>query len=220
MDEEQTKDIVVKDEDTSNHIPINSKSNNIYSPNKKRGPRKVQRIYESPTEEEFAKLIAIPKKLILETGYVLAAGCGMRLGEVLNLQPEDVDLKLKRIFIRQGKGSKDRIVNTPKWLKEKHVKCLPIKITARAIEASFLRHSMKAGINKIIGYYTAKGKQIPIYKYHFHSLRHFFATRAIEKGLPLNFLQSILGHQNLATTSRYTKANPVDAIQAVMDKGI
>ena len=213
----------MKGEDNSKELKYdpNTNSMNVSSPIRgKKGPRKTSRIYESPTEEEFAKLMAVPKKLVHETSDLIAAGCGGRLQEILNLKPEDIDLKTKRIFIRQGKGSKDRIVNAPKWLKEKHINCLPIKITARAIEAAFLRHSMKAGINKIIGYYTAKGKQIPIYKYRFHSLRHFFATRAIEKGLPLNFLQSILGHQNLSTTSRYTKANPVDAIQAVLDRDI
>jgi hypothetical protein len=47
-----------------------------------------------------------------------------------------------------------------------------------------------------------------------------YATRCIENGVPLNQLQILLGHENLTTTNRYTKANPKDAIQSVLDKGI
>jgi len=187
---------------------------------KEKGKRKAQRIYESPTDEEFAKILAEVKKLHHEAGMLASAEAGLRIAEVLNLQPEDIDLKAKTIFVRQGKGKKDRVVNTPKHFKEKHVKCFPIKITARALEAVFLRLSLKAGVNKIIAYYSAKGKQIPIYKYHWHSLRHYFATRALASGVPVNYVQTLLGHANLATTNRYTKANPQDAIQAILDKGL
>lgn len=182
--------------------------------------RKAQRIYESPTEEEFIKILAQVKKLHHEAGMLLSDESGLRISEVINLQPEDIDLKAKTIFIRQGKGKKDRIVNTPKHFKEKHVKCFPVKITARAFEAVFLRLSLKAGVNKIIAYYSAKGKQIPIYKYHWHSLRHHFATRALKNGVPVNYVQTLLGHASLATTNKYTKANPLDAIQAVLEKGV
>jgi len=187
---------------------------------RKLGPRKIKRIYEAPTREEIAKLLQVTRKIHHETAWILAFGSGLRIGEVLGLQPDDVDLKTKRIFIRQGKGKKDRVVNASKLLKEKHIACLPIKITARALEAVFLRLSLKAGINRIIAHYEAKGKQMPIYKYHFHSLRHHFATQALAKGLPVNFLQTLLGHESLATTNRYTKANPQDAIQAALDRGM
>ena len=182
--------------------------------------KKAQRIYESPTDEEFGKILAQVTKIHHEAGMLVSDESGLRISEVLNLQPGDIDLKAKTIFVRQGKGKKDRVVNTPKHFKEKHVKCFPIKITARALEAVFLRLSLKAGVNKIIAYYSAKGKQIPIYKYHWHSLRHHFATRALKNGVPVNYVQTLLGHSSLATTNRYTKADPQDAIQAVLDRDI
>jgi len=182
--------------------------------------RKAKRIYEGLTEEEFVKLLSVTSKIHHQTAFLLAYGSGLRISEVIKLQPEDVDFKGNKIFIRQGKGSKDRIVSIPKQLKDKHVKALPIKISSRALEMVFLRNSLKAGINHQIASYSAKGKQIPIYKYHYHSLRHSFAKRALEKGLQINYLQTLMGHENIATTNRYTKANPTDAIQAVLDKGI
>jgi len=188
---------------------------------KKRGPRKIQRIYEAVTEEEFVKLLTITKKPHHRVYFTGVYGCGIRPSELKNLQPEDINFKDKKIMIRQGKGSKDRMVNLPKHWKVKDVQYFPMKISVRAIEAIFLRNSLKAGINKIIGYYNTKnGKKVPLYRLHVHSLRHSFATRSLEKGLPLHYLQTLMGHANLATTSRYTKANPIDAIQDIIDRGI
>jgi len=51
-------------------------------------------------------------------------------------------------------------------------------------------------------------------------LRHGFAKRCLEKGLPLNYLQAILGHTNISTTNAYTKANPQDAISSIIERGI
>jgi integrase/recombinase XerD len=187
---------------------------------KKRGPRKAQRIYESLSEAEFVKLLDNTKSQKHQLAFILAYGSGLRISEVTALQPGDIDIEGKRLFVRQGKGSKDRIVNTPKWIKDKHVKLLPLKISERAIEAGFRRSSYRAGINSVIGSYLKQGKSIPIQKFHYHSLRHSYATRAIEGGVALNHLQVLLGHENLSTTNRYTKANPKDAIQSILDKGL
>ena len=104
--------------------------------------RKAQRIYEGLSEEEFLKLLTQTKKLHHQLAFLLAYGCGLRISEVITLKPEDVDLKSNKIFIRQGKGSKDRIVNVPKQLKEKHIKLLPLNITTRALEMVFLRNKI------------------------------------------------------------------------------
>ena len=185
-----------------------------------KGKRKAQRIYEGLNEEEFEKLLNGAKKPHHKLAFLLAYGSGLRISEVINIQKDDIDIKSNRIFIRQGKNSKDRVVNIPKQLKEKYLDVLPFKITQRALEAVFLRISLRVGINKVIGDYDANGKKIPIYKFHFHSLRHSFAQRSLAKGLPPHYLQALMGHESLATTNRYTKANPKDAIDAAMARGI
>jgi integrase len=152
-------------------MPIQSIDDHNEEPEQK-AKRKQQRIYESVPEAEFIKLIECTKSLKHQLAFILAYGSGLRISEVTKLTPDNVDLKTNRIFIREGKGMKDRVVNTPKWLKEKHVKMLPLKISERAIQAGFRRSSNRAGINSIIGSYDLMGKNIPIQKYHFHSLRH------------------------------------------------
>jgi integrase/recombinase XerD len=49
---------------------------------------------------------------------------------------------------------------------------------------------------------------------HFHSLRHSFAVRCMERGIPLNQIQVLLGHESISTTSIYLKINPKDALDS------
>ena len=198
-------------------IPIDEHSADALEEKEK---RKAKRIYEGLTEEEFVKLLDKTPKAHHQLAFLLAYGSGLRISEIISLKPEDVDIKANKIFIRQGKGSKDRIVNLPKQFREKHLKLLPLQISDRALEKVFLRNTLKAGINREIGSYMTRRRQVPIYRLHFHSLRMSFALRALEKGVPINQVQILLGHANLATTNRYTKANPIDAINSIMEKGV
>lgn len=150
----------------------------------------------------------------------MAYGSGLRISEIINLQPADINLKEHKLFVRQGKGSKDRMVNVPKWFKESHIKHLPLKVKQRALEAVFLRHSLACGINRPVGEFTRCGKQIPVFRFHFHCLRHSYATRLLENDIPLNQLMILLGHSNISTTSRYVQANPIDAINSVLEAGV
>jgi len=204
---------------------------------KKRGPRKPKRIYEGLNEEEFIKLLKAtrhvyknPDKIKNKKAerrcelhriiFLLSFGSGLRISEVLSLQPEDIDFKAKKIFIRQGKGSKDRVTFLTKLFREKYLKYLPIKIQKRAVEAVFQRNTMKCGINRPIGSFLRAGKEIPIFRFHLHCLRHGFALRCLDSGMPLHQLQILMGHENIATTSRYLKSNPSDAIESAMEAGL
>jgi site-specific recombinase XerD len=90
----------------------------------------------------------------------------------------------------------------PKGWKKEFEKELPLKTTARTLERKFKSYSLKA---KLPAHYT------------FHSLRHGFATRLLESGVPINQVQVLLGHSNVQTTSIYVKANPVDALKSYED---
>jgi len=187
----------------------------------KKKEKKHRRHYDSVTETEFLKIISKIKSKKVLIAHYLAYGSGLRLEEILNLQNDDVDLDRKIITIRQGKGDKDRKTNSPKGFKRDWKALIPLKITKMAVQKAFLKASLKAEINRVL--YVAKtkaGKSINRYRLHFHCLRHSYATRALENGVPINQVQILLGHANVATTSFYVKANPMDAINSIIDKGV
>lgn len=151
--------------------------------------------------EEFKQLIeVVPKKDIkARIGFLLGYAVGMRISEVLRCKPEHFKDSL---FIPESKYGVERFVPLPKGWKEEFNKNIPLKTTARTLERKFKKYS---NIAKLPEYYT------------FHSLRHGFATRCLESGIPINQVQNLLGHSNISTTSVYTKANPIDAIKSYED---
>jgi integrase len=163
---------------------------------------KQRKIPKCVRPEEFKLLIeSTPKSdSIARIGFILAYASGMRVSEVLRCLREH--LRDNSIFIPQSKYGVERIVPLPKGWKKEFEKELPLKTTARTLERKFKSYSLKA---KLPAHYT------------FHSLRHGFATRLLESGVPINQVQMLLGHSNVATTSIYTKANPTDALKSYED---
>ena len=164
--------------------------------------QKSRKIPKSVRPEEFKLLIQkIPTKdLLARISFLLAYGSGMRVSEVLRCKEEH--FKSNSIFIPESKYGVERIVPLPKGWRDIFSKELPIKTTARTLQRKFKKYSRRAGLPE---------------HYTFHSLRHGFATRLLEAGVPINQVQVLLGHSNIATTSVYTKANPFDAIKSYED---
>jgi len=179
--------------------------------------KKQSRIYTALSDDEFIKLLNAIKKPIHYICFILAAESGLRVSEIVNLKLEDINLKEHKIFIRQAKGLKDRVVNSPKHLKVKHLKYFPIMIKERAISKAFLNASKRAGINNII-YTDDAGRSR--YKYHFHCLRHTYCQYLLKNKIPVNDVQRLLGHANLATTSRYAQRSSEDAIASILERGL
>lgn len=161
--------------------------------------RKSRKLPKSVRPEEFKKLISIiPKKdNLARIGFLLAYGSGLRISEVLKCCPKD--FRSNSIFIPPSKYDVERVVPIPKGWKPEFLKRLPLQTTSRTLQRKFKNYSRAAKLNPI---------------YTFHSLRHGFATRALESGVPINQVQVLLGHSNISTTSIYTKANPTDAIKS------
>jgi len=160
---------------------------------------KTRKLPKCVRPEEFKKLIQVtPKKdVVARISFLLAYGTGMRVSEVKRCSPEH--FREHSIFIPEAKYGVERVVPIPKGWKKDFLKQLPIKKSIRSIQRRFEKYSKKAKLNPL---------------YSFHSLRHGFATRSMENGIPPNQVQVLMGHSNLATTSIYTRANPVDAIKS------
>lgn len=195
--------------------------------------RKASRIYDPIKIKEFVRLIKATKKDIHRLAFVLAMGSGLRISEIVGglrddgtsipaLTEDKVNMKTKIIMLRSAKGKKDRrTLVHPKWLKEKDLKLLPIKIGERALEKAFTRLSLKCGINEIIDYYKKKNKkgeevEIPIYRLKFHSLRRGFVSELLRRGVPVNVVAELAGHSNLSTTNKYAKSKVEDEVETVL----
>jgi len=164
--------------------------------------RKKRKLPKSVRPEEFILLIKkIPKKdHLAKISFLLAYGAGMRISEVMRCSKEH--FREKSIFIPESKYGVERVVPIPKGWKKDFMKHLPLKTTTRTLQRKFDKYSNLAKLNPL---------------YTFHSLRHGFATRSLESGVPINQVSLLLGHSNIATTSIYTKANPIDAIKSYED---
>ena len=164
--------------------------------------RRSRKIPKCVRPEEFKLLIQeVPKKdTLARIGFLLAYAAGMRISEVLRCDKSH--LRDNSIFVPESKYGVERIVPLPKGWKKDFEKDLPLKTTARTLERKFKSYSLKA---KLPSHYT------------FHSLRHGFATRLLESGVPINQVQVLLGHSNISTTSIYMKANPSDALKSYED---
>lgn len=152
------------------------------------------------TLEEFKRLMRNTKQKHHRVAFLLAWGSGLRISEVINLKPNNIYFKEKKILIQQGKGGKDRIVPLPKLFRQDLLKYLPLKITARSLQRAFKSSAKRAGILKTKP--TA----------HFHSLRHGFASECLKRGMSLQDTRFFMGHSNISTTSIYLHTEPKEAL--------
>ena len=101
--------------------------------------KKEKRIYEHVNEDDFVKLMKHTKKQEHRLGFLLGYGAGLRVSEIAGgrrsdgtimqkLQPEDINIKEHKIFVRQAKGRKDRVTYAPKQMKERDLKYFPLKL--------------------------------------------------------------------------------------------
>jgi len=128
----------------------------------------------------------------------LTYGTGMRVSEICNLKISNIDSKRMIINIRQSKGRKDRIVPLSQYNLELLRKYF---MTYKPNEYLFngqnkLKYSTTS-CNKIVKKYIGE-------EYHFHLLRHSYATTLLENGTDLRIIQNCLGHSSSKTTEIYT----------------
>ena len=133
----------------------------------------------------------------------MLASTGMRVGEMVLLNKSDINFN-ERECIVFGKGDKERIVyfdaRTKIHLKE--------YLQSRNDDNPALFVSLKAPSSRMsIGGVEVRlrkfGKQLGLQKVHPHKFRRTLATMAIDKGMPIEQLQQLLGHRRIDTTLQY-----------------
>lgn len=134
---------------------------------------------------------------------------GIRKQELLNLKYTDVDIENLSIFIRQGKGNKDRIIPInyrlaealKKYLevRKKAYKTCPEFFTSYTYDMRFGESGIKRLVENIV-------KTTGI-KFTIHKLRHTFATLMLEGGCDIYSLSKMMGHSDIKTTTIYLAAS-------------
>ena len=155
----------------------------------------------------------IRDRAVMEVLYSTA----IRLDELLHLEIYHADFKDKVLYIRKGKGAKQRVVPLGKtaavWLREYLEKIRPHYAKKNPKERRlWLNHhgrvltkeSIRANLRT---YRLSAGIKTPVSP---HGFRRSCATHLLQQGVDIRYIQKLLGHRHLSTTQQYTKIMPVD----------
>ena len=133
----------------------------------------------------------------------MLASTGMRVGEMVLLNRNDIDFN-ERECIVFGKGSKERVV----YFDARTKIHLQNYLDSRSDNNPALFVTLKIPHNRLkIGGIETRlrefGKKLGLQKVHPHKFRRTLATMAIDKGMPIEQLQQLLGHRKIDTTLQY-----------------
>ncbi len=145
---------------------------------------------------------------------------GVRVGELVKIKLEDVDLNSCNIKINRGKGGKDRVVPFPQFFKETfamHIALMKKQEATHLFESSWKRPYSERGVRKILMQYTkAAGMSRSISP---HKLRHFLFTWMKKQGIDDALIQPYSGHESRQSLEIYSQLSITEA-QKEYDKAI
>lgn len=171
---------------------------NLVRPQKR---KKLPVVLSAEETKHLLSLVRMPKSRMALT---MIYACGLRLNEGLHLRVQDIDSQRMLIWIRNGKGGKDRYVPLPEhllamlrayWKLHKPTsyfffqKDKSIAISDTSLQKTFKAALRESGISKVAS---------------IHTLRHSYATHLLERGVDLRVIQELLGHKSPQTTAIYT----------------
>ena len=177
--------------------PINQKQIPMY--------KKKRRLPKILSDKELDVFFNACDNYMYKTIFMMIYGSGLRISEATNLRVEDIDSENMRLFVRNGKGERERYTVLPKTSLEMLRICYKMyqpnhpegymflnregnPLKAERLRVFFRRYRRKAGISE---------------DFIVHSLRHAFATRLVEEGIPLVQIKELLGHSCIRSTMTY-----------------
>lgn len=163
------------------------------------------------TVEEEERLIA-RSTLWLKPIIQFATSTGMRRGEILALDKNNIDLVTETATVMTSKNGEPRV----------------IPLTKRALNAVSCAMSLDGRVfggkrgcpikeSTLEGGFRSSARRAGISDLHFHDLRHTFATRLVRAGVDLYTIQLLLGHKSPAMTQRYAH-HSVESLRKAVDK--
>lgn len=132
---------------------------------------------------------------------------GIRVGELVNLNIDDIDLEARECVV-YGKGDKERRVyfdakakvHLKEYIEERQDENEALFVTLDAPHDRLKISGVEIRLRKL-------GRELELDKIHPHKFRRSMATRAIDKGMPIEQVQKILGHSQIDTTMQYAMVN-------------
>jgi site-specific recombinase XerD len=165
-------------------------------------PKREEGLPDVPTRDEILALAAALSNRRHRLAVLLLYAAGLRVSELVRADVGDVDLEGLTLRVRRSKGRKDRItVLSPGIVEELRWVCgsrdlreplIPAQHGGRWTTRSCQRVVEKACVAADLPRHVTP-----------HSLRHAFATHLLEAGTDLRFIQVLLGHSRISTTTRY-----------------
>lgn len=166
-------------------------------------PAKSKKLPVVLSQEEVRTILGRIRNPVVRMSLRLIYFCGLRVSEATRLTPADVDWERRLLWVRAGKGGKDRSIPLPsgmlETLKNYRQRCqcrswlFPGKnggsLSISALQRGFGDAVRLSGVEK---------------RASVHTLRHSYATHLLERGVDLRVIQELLGHQSLQTTTIYT----------------
>lgn len=141
----------------------------------------------------------------VRAAFWLMYGTGARVGEIAHLMATDVQLRGRAVYIN---------IRDAKWGSDR---CVPVLDKQAAKIVWQYRQSVGASnqplfrvSRRTLQWYATKFAQDTGIEFHCHLLRHTFAARLTEKGVPITTIQYLLGHRTVAMTAYYAQSALVD----------
>ena len=166
-------------------------------------PRYEKKLPAILSKAEVKALLEAPKNLKHRAMLATMYGAGLRVSEVASLKVSDLDRERHVIWVRGGKGHKDRQVMLAEPLREVLAAYWRWK---RPTDWLFAGNKPNSPIatNSVFKACVAAARKAGITKpIHPHLLRHAFATHLLDEGVNLLVIQTLLGHAHLKTTTLY-----------------
>jgi integrase/recombinase XerD len=154
---------------------------------------------------DITSAVGVRDRAIMEVFY----SSGLRRAELLSLKCHEADLSAQVLWVREGKGRKDRVVPVGEracaWVSQYLDRIRLQYVQGQDPQTLFLmdvnRPFTKSALTSRIGDYV---RAAGLVRGACHLLRHAMATHMLENGADIRYIQAILGHSDLETTAIYT----------------
>ena len=169
--------------------------------------------YLSKNEEK--RLIEAIKCPLLKDIVIFALNTGLRKEEILSLKWSNIDFETRCVILEpyETKNKKRHILplNSKAW------QVIKRRFKQRAEGCPYVFHRNGRKVNSIRTAFENALKRAGIKDFHFHDLRHTFASRLVQKGADLYVVKELLNHSDITTTQRYAHLR-LDNLKKAVEK--